>query len=116
MTVARASPAVGVLPGSAQANDFTVDVVYMVGLRVLGQAGHTQDVAGDGYDHFGAGVDDYVAHEEVKPADSAVLLGVGREGVLCFGDAHREMSQTECLDLLDAALGRGGERHAGGAV
>ena len=98
--------------GSAEARDFAVHHVDVVGLRVLGQTGHAHNVAGNGHNHFAAGVDDDVANEEVEAFGGAVGFLVGREGVLRLGNAHGEMRHAVVFGQLDAAHGGGGKGDA----
>ena len=62
-----------------QTRYFSIAAVDEVGLRGLGQSGHTQDVAGNGHNHSGTGIDDNVADLQVETAHGTIALGVGRE-------------------------------------
>ena len=87
----------------AEAFDYAVDDVDLVGLRYLWKSWHTDDVAGNRHDHLGTGVDDDVLDGKAESFRRALeLRGLG-EGVLSLGEADREVSESHlfcCSNLL----------------
>ena len=57
----------------------------MVGLRIFGQARHTQDIARYGYNHLRTCIDDYIADLEIEARDGTVKFGMALPMLLPFG-------------------------------
>ena len=68
----------------------SIDEVDVECSGLLGESGHTHDVTTHHHEHLGAGIDDDILHVEAEALGGTILLGVGREGVLCLGNTDGE--------------------------
>ena len=82
----------------------------------FGQAGHAEDFSGNGYEHLGTVVDDDVLDVELEVVDRTVDFGVGREAVLCLGDADGIVGDAHFLGQLDHLAGGAAVGHYARAI
>ena len=75
--------------------------IDMFCLRHLGKARHTQDFARNRHNHFGTKVDDNILDMEFKIVYRPINLRIGREGLLCLGNANRIMRNTHLLNEFE---------------
>src|ERR1041385_2641477 len=71
--------------------------------RLLGQAGHAQDLSGDGDHEPGAGRELDLAHRDqeiLRTTEQGRIVG---QRLLRLGDAHRELAEPELLQLVAVA-------------
>ena len=83
---------------------------------LFGETGHAHDVARNDDEHLGTGIDDDVLYVEAEAFGCAVALGVGREGVLCLGNADGEVAVAEALNHGELLLGGGAQGDRGCSV
>lgn len=57
-----------------QADDFTVNIFNVVGLRVFGQSRHTKNVACNGHNHFSTGIEHHVLYLNVETTSAPYFL------------------------------------------
>ena len=78
----------------------------------LGQAGHGEDVAGEGNQEAGAGGDLNVPHGDGEVLRGTQELGVIGEGILGLGHADGQVIKAEVGELLELLLRGGGDDDA----